>query len=81
VTPFPAVSYAAPSSFSILRFAGPDMPDMVYVEQLTSAAYIDKRPDVERYLLSMERMSIVSAPPANSVDIIRDILVDLEGVS
>jgi transcriptional regulator with XRE-family HTH domain len=81
VTPFPAVSYAAPSSFSILRFADPDMPDMVYVEQLTSATYIDKRPDVERYLLSMERMSIVSAPPANSVDIIRDILVDLEGVS
>jgi len=80
VTPFPVVSYA-PSSFSILRFADPDMPDMVYVEQLTSATYIDKRPDVELYLLSMERLSIVSAPPANSVDIIRDILADLEGMS
>jgi transcriptional regulator with XRE-family HTH domain len=81
VTPFPVVSCAAPSSFSILRFADPDMPDMVYVEQLTSATYIDKRPDVELYLLSMERLSIVSDPPANSADIIRDILVDLEGVS
>jgi transcriptional regulator with XRE-family HTH domain len=80
VTEFPVVSYA-PSSFSILRFADPGMPDMVYVEQLTSATYIDKRQDVELYLLSMERLSIVSAPPANSVDVIRDILVDLEGVS
>jgi len=81
VTPFPMVSHAAPGSFSILRFADPDLPDMVYLEQLTSATYIDKRPDVELYLLSMERLSIASAPPAKSADIIRDILGHLEGTS
>lgn len=80
VTPFPAVSHSAPGSFSILRFADPGMPDMVYVEHLTSAVYIDKRAEVDRYLLAMERLSIASAPPAASAEIISDILADLEGV-
>jgi hypothetical protein len=74
VTPFPVVSYAAPGSFSILRFAAADMPDMVYVEQLTSATYLDKRAEVERYLLAMERLSIVSAPPSDSAQLISSIL-------
>ena len=74
VTPFPVVSYAAPGSFSILRFADADMPDMVYAEQLTSATYIDKRAEVERYLLAMERLSIVSAPPSDSAQLISSIL-------
>jgi transcriptional regulator with XRE-family HTH domain len=77
VTPFPVVSYAAPGSFSILRFADADMPDMVYAEQLTSATYIDKRTEVERYLLAMERLSVLSAPPAESLDLITSILADL----
>jgi transcriptional regulator with XRE-family HTH domain len=76
VTPFPVVSYAAPGSFSILRFGDADMPDMVYAEQLTSATYIDKRAEVERYLLAMERLSIVSASPAESQDLITSILAD-----
>ena len=79
VTPFPVMSHAAPGSFSILRFADPDMPDMVYVEQLTSATYIDKRADVELYLLAMERLSAVSSPPAESAGIIRGILHNLQG--
>ena len=76
VTPFPVVSYAAPGSFNILRFGDADMPDMVYAEQLTSATYIDKRAEVERYLLAMERLSIVSASPAESQDLITSILAD-----
>src|ERR1017187_2733291 len=62
VPPFAAVGHSAPGAFSILRFADPDMPDMVYVENLASALYIDKPPEVGRYLLAMERLSIISAP-------------------
>jgi hypothetical protein len=50
---------------------------MVYAEQLTSATYVDKRAEVERYLLAMERLSIVSASPSDSVDLITGILSDL----
>jgi transcriptional regulator with XRE-family HTH domain len=78
VTPFPVVSYPAPGSFTILRFADADMPDMVYAEQLTSATYIDKRAEVERYLLAMERLSVASASPADSLDLITAILADLD---
>ncbi len=81
VTPFAAVGHAAPGAFSILRFADPAMPDMVYVENLASALYIDKPPEVGRYLLAMERLSIVSAPPGDSTEILRAILANLEGSS
>ena len=77
ITPFPAVSHAAPGSFSILRFADPALPDMVYAEQLNSATYIDKRAEVEPYLLALERLSLVSAPPAGSADILRGIVAEL----
>jgi transcriptional regulator with XRE-family HTH domain len=81
ITPFAAVTHAAPGAFSILRFADSGMPDMVYVEHLTSALYIDKPAEVDRYLLAMERLSIVSAPPGDSAEILRGILTDLEGPS
>ena len=38
---------AAGGSFSILRFPDQDLPDIVYVEQLDSALYFDKREDVD----------------------------------
>lgn len=77
ITPFPAVSHAAPGSFSILRFADPALPDMVYAEQLNSATYIDKRAEVEPYLLALERLGLVSAPPADSAAILRSIVAEL----
>jgi hypothetical protein len=57
------------------------MPDMVYAEQLTSATYVDKRAEVERYLLAMERLSIVSASPVASHDLITTMLADLDRTS
>jgi len=47
---------AAGGSFSILRFAEPDLPDVVYMEQLTSALYLDKRRDVDHYSAVMDRL-------------------------
>jgi transcriptional regulator with XRE-family HTH domain len=70
--------HLAPSGFSILRFADPTMQDIVYVEQLTSALYLDKRQEVDRYLLAMERMSFVSAQPRESAELVRSILDKLE---
>jgi transcriptional regulator with XRE-family HTH domain len=76
ITPRGAAGIAAPSGFSILRFADREMPDIVYVEQLTSALYLDKRPEVDRYLLAMERTSILSMDPRSSEDLIREILAE-----
>ncbi len=73
-----AGGYAAPSGFSILRFGDRDMPDVVYVEHLTSALYLDKRVDVDRYLLAMERLSIISNKPAETSGILGAIINELE---
>ncbi|HEV2242542.1 MAG TPA: Scr1 family TA system antitoxin-like transcriptional regulator, partial [Streptosporangiaceae bacterium] len=68
----------APGSFSILRFAVPDLPDVAYVEQLTSAMYLDKPVDVDRYATVMDKLSASAAPPEESKEIIRTLLEDME---
>jgi hypothetical protein len=44
--------------FTILRFAEPDLPDVVYVEQLTGALYLDKPTEVDSYLEVMEQLCL-----------------------
>ncbi len=79
LAPFPAGgSHIAPGSFSILRFASDDLPDVVYVEQLTSAMYLDKRSDIARYAAAMDKISATSATPDQSRQIIRARLEDME---
>jgi transcriptional regulator with XRE-family HTH domain len=79
VAPFPLGANVAPASFSILRFATDDLPDVVYVEQLTSALYLDKAPEVARYAAAMDRLSQLSATPNESARIIQSMLDNLEG--
>jgi hypothetical protein len=61
-------------SFSILRFADQELPDVVYVEHLTNALYLDRRDDVNQYLHVMDRISMRAAPPDKTVDILHKIL-------
>ncbi|GIH67689.1 MULTISPECIES: helix-turn-helix domain-containing protein [Microbispora] len=78
VIPFSYGGHAAEGgAFSILRFADPDLPDIVYVEQLASALYLDKREEVDRYSEVMERLCAVSTTPTETVDLLRQIMADL----
>lgn len=75
IIPFQAGGHAAAGGpFSILRFAEPDLPDVVYLEQLTSALYLDKPEAVESYLKVMERLCMEAATPAESTEIIASLL-------
>ena len=74
VTPFPVGANVTPASFSILQFATPDLPDVVYVEQLTSAIYLEKRDDVDHYAIAMERVCIDAEPPSHTQDILGKLL-------
>ena len=62
--------------FSILRFADPELPDVVYVESLVGASYVDKSEHVERYAEVMNRLSVESLTPDESVAFIRKLLVE-----
>jgi len=58
VVPFSRGGHAAESgSFTVLRFEEHDLPDVVYVEQLTGAMYLDQRSDVEQYLEVVDELS------------------------
>jgi hypothetical protein len=79
VMPFSAGGHAgAGGAFTILRFPDQDLPDVVYVEQLTSALYLDKREDVEQYAAAMDRLSIEAEPPAHTAEILWNILQELK---
>jgi len=60
-------------AYSLLRFPDQDLPDVVYVEQLASALYLDKREDVDRYTEVMERLCAVSTTPDETVKLLEEI--------
>ena len=71
VVPFARGGHAGASgSFSILRFQERDLPDVVYIEQLTSSVYLDQRSDVEHYLEVVDRLSSEALPPADTISFI-----------
>jgi Domain of unknown function (DUF5753)/Helix-turn-helix domain len=78
VVPFDVGGHAAAGgAFSILRFPDADLPDVVYVEQLNSALYLDKREDVEQYTAALEALCITALPPARTIAFLRDLVRDL----
>ena len=78
VTPYPAGgSHLVPGSFSILRFATPDLPDVVYIEQLTSAMYLDKQSDVDRYTAALDKVGATSTTHDQSKAFIQGLLGEL----
>jgi transcriptional regulator with XRE-family HTH domain len=78
VIPSGTGGHAVPSGFTILRFAEPDLPDVAYLEHLTSALYFDKKSDVDRYLLNMERLSIMAAQPRETPRILTTVINQLD---
>jgi hypothetical protein len=67
VVPFRHGGHAAAGGpFTILRFAEPDLPDVVYLEQLTSALYLEAPADVDHYLHVMSHLSAHALTPATA---------------
>ena len=65
---------AAVGAFTILRFAEPDLPDLVYLEQLNSALYLDQPDDVTGYLAVMDLLCVQAETGAASQDMLRALL-------
>jgi hypothetical protein len=72
VVPFRAGGHAAAGgAFSVLRFPDPDLPDVVYIEHLTGALYLDRREDVDRYAEAVGRLFIEAEPLTRTKEILR----------
>jgi len=64
---------AAGGSFTVLRFGEADLPDVVYIEQLTSALYLEKRDDVDHYVEVMDRLGAEALTPAATARFLTDL--------
>ncbi|MGI5152801.1 helix-turn-helix domain-containing protein [Plantactinospora sp. CA-294935] len=69
---------AAGGAFTILRFPQQDLADLVYIEQLTSALYLDKREDVDCYFEAVNRLFVEAAPLKDTFQILDRIIRDLD---
>ncbi|SER97548.1 helix-turn-helix domain-containing protein [Streptomyces qinglanensis] len=65
---------AAGGPVTILRFLEPDLPDIVYLEQLTSSLYLEKRDEVEGYLVVMDRLCAMAEPPNSTAAFLEKLL-------
>ncbi|ANZ17137.1 helix-turn-helix domain-containing protein [Streptomyces noursei] len=75
VMPFNFGGHAGESgAFTMLRFPESDLSDVVYLEQLTSALYVDKPEEVAQYERAMERLQEDSPDPAETRDLLRGLL-------
>jgi transcriptional regulator with XRE-family HTH domain len=75
IVPFDVGPHAAAGGpFTILRFPEPDLPDMVYLEQLNSAVYLDHPDDVIDYVTVMDQLAVRAQTGQDSKDMISALL-------
>ncbi len=75
VMPFSFGGHSGESgAFTILSFPDADLSDVVYLEQLTSALYLDKREDVAQYEQALKELQQDSPGPDESRDLLRGLL-------
>jgi hypothetical protein len=72
VLPFRAGGHAAAGGpITMLRFPAGQLPDVVYLEQLTSAIYPDRPSDVLYHWNVLNRLATEAESPAASTEIMR----------
>jgi transcriptional regulator with XRE-family HTH domain len=78
ILPFSAGAHRAMGGpFTILRYTEPDLRDVVYIEQLTSALYLDKPTEVDAYLEVIEEVCLQADPSAKTQGFLSSVLESL----
>jgi transcriptional regulator with XRE-family HTH domain len=75
ILPFAAGAHRAMGGpFTILRYTEPDLRDVVFIEQLTSALYLDKQTEVDAYLEVIEEVCLQAEASAKTPGILQAVL-------
>jgi len=77
VLPFELSRSATEGAFTILRFAAPEIPDIVYLEHLCGALYLDKPEDVEVYTKASHRLAVDAQTPEQTRQTLKSLLNEL----
>lgn len=63
--------------FQLFRFEISELPDIVYLESLTGATYLDQRADVVAYLQTLDQMCELAATPQHTTALLSDRLKEI----
>ncbi|RRO12830.1 XRE family transcriptional regulator [Saccharopolyspora rhizosphaerae] len=77
VLPFSLGRSAAEGAYTILRFAEPEIPDIVYLEHLCGALYLDKPEDIEVYSKVSHRLAVDALTPEGTRKMLHERLREL----
>jgi transcriptional regulator with XRE-family HTH domain len=78
ILPFTVGAHAAfGSSFVILGFPEPGGGEVVHVEQLTSAVYLEREPDLRRYKVTLNRLRATALDPERSIHVISEVAKEM----
>lgn len=76
VLPYERSGYAAEGAFTLLRFAEDELPDIVYVQHLAGALYLDKREEIELYSRALDRLAVDAETPDRSRQLLSKLRTD-----
>lgn len=77
VLPFELGRSGAEGAFTILRFGEPELPDVVYLEHMCGALYLDKADEVEQYSKASHRLAVDARTPEQTRDLLAQRLREL----
>jgi transcriptional regulator with XRE-family HTH domain len=63
ILPYHMSGFSAEGAFSMLRFAEPTLPDVVYIEHIGGALYLDRVEELELYGRVLDRLAVDAESP------------------
>jgi len=73
IVPLDVTNASAPAiPVTYLRFGGLDLPDIVYLEHIRSATFLEDRDETEEYRVALDRLADEALNPRESLALLRD---------
>jgi transcriptional regulator with XRE-family HTH domain len=73
VVPLAVTNASAPAiPITYLRFGGLDLPDVVYLEHIRSANFLEDRDETEEYRLALDRLADEALQPRETLELLRE---------
>ncbi|MGW1035846.1 helix-turn-helix domain-containing protein [Streptomyces antibioticus] len=73
IVPLDVTHASAPAiPVTYLRFGGADLPDVVYLEQIRSATFLEDRDETEEYRVALDRLADAALQPRESLALLEE---------
>ncbi|WP_432189976.1 helix-turn-helix domain-containing protein [Streptomyces sp. Tue6028] len=77
IVPLDVTNASAPAiPITYLRFGGLDLPDIVYLEHIRSANFLEDRDETEEYRLALDRLGDEALTPRESLELLKKTAAD-----